>query len=77
MVRGGRNFLICLDIPRCVGFLAAVQVFRGAGEDNVAAAVACLRTEVDDPVGRADDIGVMLDNHNRMASCEERVEGFE
>ena len=74
MLRDGRNFQMYLYIPRRVGFLATAQVFRSAGEDNVASAVACLRTEVNDPVGGADDIGVMLDNHNRMASCEERVE---
>jgi hypothetical protein len=44
---------------------------RGAGDDDLAAGVAAFGAEVDDPVGGADDVEVVLDHHQRMAGSEQ------
>ena len=40
---------------------------RRAGDDDLAARVAALGAEIDDPVGGADHVEVVLDDHQRMA----------
>ena len=43
------------------------QLLRGAGENQFAAVVACVRAEVENPVGCADDVRIVLYNDYGMA----------
>src|SRR6185437_195013 len=45
----------------------------GALGDDASAALASLGTEVDDPVGRLDDVQVVLDDHQRIACIAQLV----
>ncbi len=45
---------------------------RSAGADDLATAVAALGTEVDDPVGGADDVEVVLD-HQQRVPCRQQL----
>ena len=47
---------------------------RRAGDDDPAAAYAAFRAEVDDPIGRLDDFGVVLDDQYRVARLDEIVQ---
>src|SRR5262245_24480490 len=47
----------------------------GAGGDDVAAGVASLGAEIDDPVGALDDVEVVLDHDERSAGRSELAEG--
>ena len=53
------------------------EVFRCADEDHLAAPFAGIRAEVDDPVGGADDVQVVLDDDQGMALVQQDVEGLE
>jgi len=55
-------------------FGTALDVLGRARAQHAAAAVAAFGTEVDDPVGRADHVEVMLDHDQRMAACEQFAE---
>ena len=55
-------------------FRVAGDVFRGTGHDEVAALVAALGAEVDDPVGGLDDVEVVLDDHDRVSLVHQLVE---
>ncbi|MQM38925.1 hypothetical protein KBTX_02946 [wastewater metagenome] len=48
---------------------------RRAVGDKLAAAVPAFGAEVDDPVGAADDVEVVLDDHQRVASLDQPLEG--
>src|SRR6185437_4016247 len=50
------------------------HLIGSAGADDAAAALAALGAEIDDPVGRADYIQVVLDDEQRMAGGEELAE---
>ena len=54
----------------------AICLGRALGDD-LAAARAALRPEVDDPVGRLDDVEVVLDDDDRVAGLDEPVEHLE
>ena len=45
--------------------------------DDLAAAVAAFGTEVDNPVGRLDDIEIVLDHNDRVAQIDETIENAE
>ena len=47
------------------------QVLRRAGAHHLAAGIAALGAQVDDPVGGADDVEVVLDDDQRMAGVEQ------
>ena len=47
---------------------------RGSRGHQLAAAFATLRSEIDQPVGRADDVQIVLDHHQRMACGEQLAE---
>src|SRR5689334_21935097 len=47
------------------------DVFRRALGDHFAAAVAALRAEIDDPVGRLDDLEIVLDDYDRIALVDQ------
>ena len=49
---------------------------RALGDDP-AAAIAALRSEVDDPVGRLDDVEVVLDDEDRVAAVDQPMEDLE
>ena len=55
---------------------AATCLGRPLGDDP-AAAGAAFGAEVDDPVGRLDDVEVVLDHDHRVAQRREPVEDFE
>ena len=42
------------------------DLFWTTCRDNLTAAVASFRTEIDHPVGKLDDVHVMLDEHERV-----------
>src|SRR5690348_12120140 len=60
-----------------VAGLAGRHVFGGAGGDDVAAGVAAFGAEIDDPVGGLDDFEVVLDDEDRVAGGDERVQHVE
>ena len=70
---GGKEFVF--EETGSVGFGAVDELFGGAGEDNAAAVTAAFGTHVDDPVGDFDDVGVMFDDNDAMATFDEAVEG--
>ncbi len=46
--------------------------FRGrAGADNLTTPITALRPEINDPVGRTDDVEVVLDDQQRMSGSEQ------
>ena len=53
------------------------HVFRRALRDDLAAADAGLRAEVDDPVGRLDDVEIVLDDDDRVAEIDQAVQHVE
>ena len=53
------------------------QVLRRARGDDLAAAVAALGPEVDDPVGRLDDLEIVLDDDDRVALVDQLVQHLE
>jgi hypothetical protein len=53
------------------------DLFGGAGGYDLAAAAAALRAHVDDPVGRFDDVQVVLDDEEGAAAFDEFAEGCE
>src|SRR5580698_2728350 len=53
-----------------VGLRVARDLFGRAGRDDLAALVATLGTEIDEPVGRLDHVEIMLDDDERRAGVE-------
>src|SRR6185437_8121427 len=49
------------------------DILGRAGGDDLAAAVAAFRAEIDDPVGGLDDLEVVLDDEHRVPGLHERV----
>src|SRR5262245_9286522 len=54
-----------------VALLVFRYVLRGAGGDDGAAAGAALGAHVDEPVGRLDDVEVVLDDQDRVARLDQ------
>ncbi len=52
----------------------AHDVLGGAGGDHLAARIAALGPQVDDPVGRAHDVEVVLDHQERVPGLDEAAE---
>ena len=50
------------------------HLFGRADGHDLAALVAALGTQVDDPVGGLDDLQIMFDHHHRIALLDQRVE---
>ena len=50
---------------------------RGSGGDDFASAVAAFGPHVDNPVGRLDDVQIVLDDQQRAAAIDELAEGVE
>src|SRR5258708_10501224 len=48
-----------------------------AGGDDAAAPGAALRAEIDDPVGGLDDFEIVLDDDDRVAGLDQRLEDLE
>ena len=73
--RGGneRGFVVTQGLA---GMRAGVRHYlRGrAGNDDFAAGIATFRTEIDDPVGGADDVEVVLDHYQRVIRGEQLAE---
>ena len=58
-------------------FRALGDFFGRARYDNAAAVVGCAGAEVDQPIGRFHELQVVLDDDQRMADFEERVEAVQ
>ena len=71
--RPQRNLIIAQSLPG-VGRRIRGDLRRGAGADDLAARVAALGAEIDDPVGGRDDIEVVLDDHQGVPGREELAE---
>src|SRR5438067_5112696 len=53
------------------------DLLGGAGRDDMAAGIAALGAEVDDPVGGLDDFEIVLDDQHRVAGRDQRMQHFE
>ena len=60
---------------RCESVACAATSVGRAGAHHLAAGVAALGPEIDDPVGGADHVEVVLDHHQRMAGGDQLAEG--
>ena len=56
---------------------AGDHVRRRAGDDHMTAGIAAFGTEIDDPIGGANHVQVMLDHHQRVSSRDELAERAE
>ena len=54
--------------------LVTRDLLRPPSRDDLAAAVARFRTEIDHPVGELDDVEVVLDEHERVSGVDETIE---
>ena len=63
-----------LEIAPGVRRLARGHRLRGAGDDDRAAGVSTFGTKVDNPVGLANDIDIVLDGNNRIAVINQPVD---
>ena len=59
------------DVGRCR------DIFRRAFGDDRAARAAGFRAQVDDPVGRLDDVEIVLDHDDRVAQIDQAIEDIE
>ena len=57
-----------------VAALARRDLLGRAGDDDLAAAVAALGAEVDDPVGGLDDVEVVLDDEHGVAGIDQALQ---
>ena len=57
--------------------LGGQQVLDGAGDDDLAAVLARARADVDDPVGGADGVLVVLDDDQRVAEVAQPDQGLD
>jgi len=57
--------------------LARRDVFGGAARDDMAAGVAAFGAEIDDPVRGLDDFEIVLDDEDRVAGLDQRVQYLE
>jgi len=53
------------------------HLFRGAGGNDLAAAIATFRADVDDVVGGFDHIQIVFDHHHRIALIDQFVQHFQ
>lgn len=51
--------------------------FRGAGNEDFTAAATALWAEVDNPVGRLNDVQVMLNHHDGIALIPKLMQDFQ
>ncbi len=59
---------------RCVEI---AYLFRCTGDDDLTAAIAALRTQVDDVIGYLNDIQVVLNDQDAVASIDQALEDFD
>src|SRR2546422_11564753 len=61
------------------GIRAAVpdDLLGCAGGDHLAPLVAALRTQIDDVVGRLEDVEIVLDDDNRVSSIDQAMKDIE
>ena len=53
------------------------KLLRSSREDQMSAAVSCLRSEVYHPVSSLDDIQIMFDDNDGVSFCKQGVERLE
>src|ERR1039457_6000335 len=68
---------LLVEIASGEGSRIAQDLVIGAGGNHVAAALARARTEVNDAVGRAHDLGVVLDHQNRVSQVSQVVQDID
>ena len=61
----------------CVTGLTLRNFLRRSDNDDLSAAVASFRAEVNHPIGTFDDIEIVLDNNNGMAGVDEALENLQ
>ena len=61
-------------VPARVEIVEAAHLRPRTGADNFAACFAAFRTKVDDPVGGADHIEIVLDDYQRMTGVDQSTE---
>ena len=71
--RGGRVDALS-ERPAGVRGRKTHDVFGRAGADQRSAGVTALRPQIDDPVGRADHVQIVLDDEQRMAGVDQSAE---
>src|SRR5437879_10069034 len=77
---GAAPALPCEEWPqKCTGVGPRVggDLLRRAARDDLATALAAFRAKVDQPVGRLDDVEVVLDHDDRVAFVAQAVEHVE
>ena len=75
--RGRRRTQVVLEVAPGVGPLHRRHLRGRARGHHLAAAVAALGPQVDDVVGALDDLGVVFDDHHRVALVDELLQGGE
>ena len=71
------DLLLAADVLGRERVAAAEEARPGAGEDDLAAGLAGARAHVDDVLGGPDDVGVVLDDDDRVADVLERLEDLD
>lgn len=66
-----------VEIAAGVAALRRDDIGGRASGDDLAAAIAALGSEIDDPIGRLDDLEIMLDDDDAIALIDEFVQHFE
>jgi len=59
---------------RCVAFNLSQYFFGRSARDHLSSSFAAFRAEINDPVGRLDDVEMMLDHHHRIAQLHQTVQ---
>ena len=57
--------------------LVSRDLLRRSGRHHGTAAISAFRAEVHDPIGRLDDVEVVLDHEHRVAAIDEPVQHVE
>src|SRR4029434_8763801 len=65
------------QIPAGIALRLRGNFLGGAGGDDAAAAVASLRTKVDDMVGRLDDVEIVLDDDDGVAAGDQSLQDLQ
>ena len=58
-----------------VGLRVARDLFRGSGGDYFATLITAFGAQVDEPIGRLDDVEIVLDDEERSAGFEKFAKG--
>ena len=68
---------MALKVTAGIAALVGHDGFGRAGTNQLAAAIATFRADINDPVGGLDDIKVMFDHDNRVALIDQGMKNLE